>query len=83
MLVSAVAGLAFSLLRLRQAPRAGELIAWAGGHPATEQRTRLRRIQPALVELEQHFSAEQISAWMERGRRLDLAGVVDGLLTDR
>ena len=82
-LVRAVAGLAFSLLRLRQAPRAGELIAWAGGHPATEQRTRLRRIQPALVELEQHFSAEQISAWMERGRRLDLAGVVDGLLTDR
>jgi tetratricopeptide (TPR) repeat protein len=76
-LVSAVAGLAFSHVRLGQARRAAELLAWVTAHPATEQRTRLRRIQPALGELKQSFSEEQVSSWMEAGRRLDLTGPAD------
>jgi predicted ATPase len=74
MLVSACAGLAFSALRQGQARRAAELLARVTGHPATEERTRLRRLQPALEELKQRFSEEQLASWMESGRRLDLTG---------
>jgi predicted ATPase len=72
-LVSAVAGFAFSCLRLDRVARAAELLGWAEAHPAAEQRTRSRRIQPALGELRQRLSEEQLSSWMDRGRRLDLA----------
>lgn len=74
MLVSACAGLAFSYLRQGQSRRAAELIGWITVHPALEQRARMRRVQPALEELKQRFSEEQIASCLESGRRLDLAG---------
>lgn len=69
--LSALAGYAASLAQSHQLASAAELAALVRAAPATEAKTRARRVDPLLRELQRLLPADELDAAIQRGESLD------------